>query len=233
MKQFTVFLLMVMLTFTACAQESDVTKEDLQTQQQKVSYAIGNNIGKNFVSQDMDLSMKELVQGLKDGIAGTSLLTDQEIAEVLTAFQNEMVTKQRDKLRKDGEKNKSEGEKFLSENKLKEGVITTPSGLQYKILKKGNGPKPTEKDQVSVHYRGYFINGDEFDSSIKRNEPITFPVTGVIPGWTEALQLMSKGDKLELFIPYNLAYGESGQPPTIEPYKTLLFEVELLDIISK
>ena len=230
MKHIKMLALLVLLGISACAQDTDSNKVDLSNTQQKISYAIGNNIGKNFISQELDLSMDEFMQGIKDGIAGTSQMTEEEIATVLTNLQQELVAKQQAKLEKEGESNKTEGEEFLAANKSKEGVITTDSGLQYKVLKKGDGPKPTEEDQVTVHYRGYYINGDEFDSSYKRNQPATFPVTGVIPGWTEALLLMNVGDKLELFIPYNLGYGEQGKPPRIEPYKTLLFEVELIEI---
>lgn len=230
MKQIKVITLILILNIAACAQEAETDKIDLSTKKQKVSYAIGNNIGKNFISQDLDLSMDEFMKGVKDGIKGTSQLTEDEIAKVISDLQQELVAKQKEKLAKAGENNKTEGEEFLSGNKNKEGVITTSSGLQYKVIKKGDGNTPTRDDEVTVHYRGYYIDGKEFDSSYKRNQPATFPVTGVIPGWTEALLLMQEGDKLELYIPYNLAYGEQGKPPTIEPYKTLLFEVELIKI---
>jgi len=128
------------------------------------------------------------------------------------------------------DKNLAEGEKFLNANKKKSGVVTLPDGLQYKIIKTGNGVKPSKTDTVTVHYRGTFINGKEFDSSYKHGQPISFPVNGVIPGWTEALQLMNVGSKWELFIPANLAYGAYGMPGAIEPNKTLIFEVELLGV---
>lgn len=230
MKHIKMLMLLMLFGISACAQKSEADKIDLSSKQQKISYAIGNNIGKNFISQELDLSMEEFMQGIKDGMAGKSQMTEDEIKTVLTNLQQELVAKQKEKLAKDGEANKKEGEEFLAANKTKEGVITTASGLQYKILKKGTGAVPTKDDKVTVHYRGFFINGDEFDSSYKRNQPATFPVTGVIPGWTEALQLMHVGEKVELFIPYNLAYGIQGKPPTIQPYQTLLFEVELIDI---
>lgn len=228
----TYFSIAVMLLFTvvACGQEKEITKEDLSTQAQKVSYSIGNDIGKNLKMQGIEVSVNELAQGIKDALADTSLLTEEEMMKVLTTFQEEMMAKKDAENKKLGEVNKKEGEDFLAANKTKEGVVTLPSGLQYKVITKGNGPKPAETDKVTVHYKGSFINGEEFDSSYKRNQPATFPVIGVIPGWTEALKLMSVGDKWNLYIPYNLAYGENGKAPVIEPYKTLLFEVELIEI---
>ncbi|MBU1097911.1 MAG: hypothetical protein CVV23_04335 [Ignavibacteriae bacterium HGW-Ignavibacteriae-2] len=230
MKTYFSFIILLLFTVVACGQEKEVTKEDLSTQSQKVSYSIGNDIGKNLKMQGIDVSVKELAQGIKDALADTSLLTEQEMMSVLTTFQEEMIAKKDSENKKLGEVNLKAGTEFLEANKMKEGVITLPSGLQYKVITKGNGPKPLETDKVTVHYKGTFIDGKEFDSSYKRNQPATFPVIGVIPGWTEALKLMSVGDKWNLYIPYNLAYGENGKAPVIEPYQTLLFEVELLNI---
>lgn len=173
----------------------------------------------------MDVSPDVLAAGIKDAIAGKPQLNPDQIKEVMTAFEKDMEQKQKE----GGEKNKAEGAKFLEENKKKEGVKTTASGLQYKVLKEGNGAQPKKTDTVTVNYRGTLINGTEFDSSYKRGQPATFPINGVIPGWTEALQLMKVGSKYQLFIPSNLAYGERSVSPEIGANSTLIFEVELLD----
>lgn len=230
MKSYFLTAIILVFTMTACAQNSEIKKEDLKTQMQKVSYAIGQDIGKNFKRQEIEIGVKELAQGLKDALAGNSLMTDEDMQAVLMQFQKDIMAQQQEKQSKVGAKNKTEGEAYLEENKKKEGVVTLPSGLQYNVIKKGSGPHPTDSDKVKVHYKGTFVDGEEFDSSYKRDEPITFSVLGVIPGWTEALKLMSVGDKWELAIPYNLAYGPNGKAPKIGPYQTLLFEVELLEI---
>ncbi len=192
----------------------------------KVSYSIGLNIGFNFKKQNVELNTDALLAGLKDALAGkTPALNENEVKETMTAFSKDMAEKQKQV----GEKSRAEGEKFLAENKKKDGVKTTASGLQYKVLKEGSGATPTATDTVTVNYRGTLIDGTEFDSSYKRGQPATFPVGGVIKGWTEALQLMKKGAKYQLFIPAGLAYGERGAPPDITPNSTLIFEVELMD----
>ena len=160
-------------------------------------------------------------------------MTDEEIHDVLTTFKKEFVAKQQELAKQQGEKNKKEGEIFLEANKKKEGVQTLPSGLQYKVLKAGSGKKPAATDTVTVHYRGTLIDGKEFDSSYERGKPATFPVNGVIPGWTEALPLMEEGAKWMLFIPPTLAYGERGAGREIGPNATLIFEVELISIEQK
>jgi FKBP-type peptidyl-prolyl cis-trans isomerase len=175
-----------------------------------------------------------LARGLKDGLTGgKTLLTDAEAQAVLSEVQTELRKKQDEKTHAAGEANKKDGDAFLAANKGKEGVVTLPSGLQYKILTAGKGPKPTADDSVVCNYRGTLINGTEFDSSYKRGEPATFPVGGVIKGWTEALQLMPVGSKWQLFVPSDLAYGERGPSPEIGPNSTLIFEVELLSIQDK
>ena len=166
-------------------------------------------------------------------LAGRVLLTEQEIREITTAFQKEMMAKQEELNKKLGEKNKKEGEVFLAENKKKEGVKTLPSGLQYKVIKAGTGKKPKLTDTVTTNYRGTLIDGTEFDSSYRRGQPASFPVNGVIPGWTEALQLMEEGAKWQLFVPPNLAYGDRGAGRQIGPNATLIFEVELISIQEK
>ena len=213
------------------AQETPLIKD----QKDKVSYGIGMEIGRNLKRQSFDLNTELLLRGFKDAFSGEkALMTDQEITETMTAFQKEVMAKQQELTKKLGEKNKQEGEAFLAENKKKEGVITLPSGLQYKVIKAGSGKKPKATDTVTVQYRGTLINGSEFDSSYKRGTPATFPVTGVIPGWTEILQLMEEGDKWEVFIPSNLAYGEHGAAGgLIGPNATLIFEIELLSVQEK
>ncbi len=221
-------LLLVATLFTACSQDTKVTK--LDNQKDKVSYSIGLDIGKNLKSQAIEINNAAFLQGLKDGVAGDStLLTEAQVQEVMTAFQQELTAKQQEKAKKQGEENKKIGDKFLAENKTKSGVVTMPSGLQYKVIKEGTGVMPKATDMVTVHYRGTTIDGKEFDSSIKRGQPATFPVNGVISGWTEALQLMKVGSKWELYIPSALAYGERGAGHDIGPNSVLIFEVELLE----
>ncbi|MCJ7833279.1 MAG: FKBP-type peptidyl-prolyl cis-trans isomerase, partial [Deltaproteobacteria bacterium] len=171
-------------------------------------------------------------KGFKDALSGAKpLLSEEEMRTVMTAFQKEISEKQAEKTKVLGEKNKKEGETFLAENKKKEGVKILTSGLQYKVVKEGTGKKPKATDKVTTHYQGTLIDGTEFDSSYKRGEPAAFPVNGVIPGWTEALQLMKVGSKWQLFVPSKLAYGERGAGPKIGPNAVLIFTVELLSII--
>ncbi|MEI6350003.1 MAG: FKBP-type peptidyl-prolyl cis-trans isomerase [Verrucomicrobiota bacterium] len=204
---------------------SNVPKET----KDKVSYSIGADIGNNLKKSQLELSPDFLAQGIRDSFAGKTVMTEEEMKATLTAFQTEMQGKMEAKQKAAAEKNKAASEKFLAENKTKEGVKTTPSGLQYKVITEGKGPKPKADDTVVVHYRGTLTDGTEFDSSYKRNEPATFPVTGVIPGWTEALQMMPVGSKWQIVIPPALAYGENA-PPMIGPNQALIFEVELKDI---
>src|SRR6266511_1346030 len=182
-------------------------------------------IGLNLARQKVDINTDMLAAGIKDSIAGKPQLNPDQVKEVMATFEKDMEQKQKDS----GEKNKAEGAKFLEENKKKEGVKTTASGLQYKVLKDGNGAQPKASDTVTVNYRGTLINGTEFDSSYKRGQPAPFPVNGVIKGWTEALQLMKVGSKYQLFIPSTLAYGERAVSPDLGANSTLIFEVELLD----
>jgi FKBP-type peptidyl-prolyl cis-trans isomerase FklB len=211
----------------------------LTTRKQKFSYALGMNIGTGYSQglkkQSIEVDWNLVAQGMKDAAAGTKTkLTEEEAKAVLNEVQSEVQKEQQAKTKEMGEKNKSEGETYLAANKSKEGVVTLPSGLQYKILTEGKGPKPTATDSVVCNYRGTLINGTEFDSSYKRKEPATFGVSQVIKGWTEALQLMPVGSKWQLFIPSSLAYGERGEPRGgIEPNATLTFEVELLSIVDK
>ena len=196
---------------------------------------IGQGLGSNLKKQGVEVDWTLVAQGLKDVVSDSKTrLTEEEAKKVLTEVQNEVRAQQQEKMKEAADKNKTEGEAFLAANKSKEGVVTLPSGLQYKILTEGKGPKPTAADTVVCNYRGTLINGTEFDSSYKRGEPATFPVGGVIKGWTEALQLMPVGSKWQLFIPSNLAYGERPDPRSgIEPNATLIFEVELISIQEK
>jgi FKBP-type peptidyl-prolyl cis-trans isomerase FklB len=196
----------------------------LKDQKDKVSYSIGLNIGFNLNRQNVQINPDVLTAGIKDAIAGKPQLTTDQVKEVMTAFEKDMQQKQKAA----GEKNASDGAKFLEENKKKEGVKTTASGLQYKAIKEGTGAQPKAADTVTVNYRGTLINGSEFDSSYKRGEPAIFPLNGVIKGWTEGLQLMKVGSKYQFFVPPNLAYGERTVGPDITPNSTLIFEVELL-----
>ena len=185
----------------------------LKTQKDKVSYSIGMDIGMTLKNQSIEVDPAILARGIKDSMTGQKpLMTEQEIRDTIAAFQKEMMAKQQELAKQMGEKNKKEGEAFLAENKKKEGVKTLASGLQYKVIKAGTGKKPKATDTVTTNYRGTLVDGTEFDSSARQGKPATFPVNGVIPGWTEALQLMEEGAKWQLFIPSNLAYGERGTP---------------------
>jgi FKBP-type peptidyl-prolyl cis-trans isomerase FklB len=207
----------------------------LKTQKDKASYAIGLNIGKSMHKDSVDVDPNILLRGMKDGLAGAKpLLTDEEAKAAMVALQADLRKKGEEKMLVQGEANKKQGDAFLAENKTKDGVVTLPSGLQYKILKEGTGPKPTATDTVVCNYKGTLLDNTEFDSSYKRGQAATFPVSGVIKGWTEALQLMPVGSKWELFVPADLAYGARGGPGGgIGPNATLVFEVELESIQPK
>jgi FKBP-type peptidyl-prolyl cis-trans isomerase FklB len=206
----------------------------LKTQKDKVSYAIGLNIGKSFRKDSVDVNSLIFARGVKDAITGAKpLLTDDELKAALTELQAELKKHQDDAARVAGDTNQKAGETFLAENKTKDGVVALPSGLQYKIITAGTGPKPAETDSVVCNYRGTLLDGTEFDSSYKHGQPATFPVNGVIKGWTEALQLMPVGSKWQLFVPADLAYGARGAGGEIGPNATLVFEVELISIQEK
>lgn len=209
----------------------------LKTDKDKESYAIGLNIGKSMHKDSVDIDPSILLRGLKDGLAdGKVLMTDEEVKAAMDSLRTDLTAKREAKLQQEAIDNKAEGDKFLAENKTKDGVVTLPSGLQYKVLLAGTGPKPTAADSVVCNYKGTFLNNTEFDSSYKRGKAATFPVSGgIIKGWTEALQLMPVGSKWQLFVPGDLAYGERGRPgnPGIAPNETLVFEVELVSIEPK
>jgi FKBP-type peptidyl-prolyl cis-trans isomerase FklB len=206
----------------------------LKTPKDKASYAIGMNIGKGLHKDSVDVDPAILLRGLKDGMAGgKTLLTDDEAKSAMVAIQADLRKKQEAKMAIAGDANKKEGDEFLAQNKTKEGVVTLPSGLQYKILKEGTGPKPSASDSVVCNYKGTLIDNTEFDSSYKRGQPATFPVGQVIKGWTEVLQLMPVGSKWQVFVPSDLAYGPRAPGGAIGPNSTLIFEIELLSIQGK
>ncbi len=205
----------------------------LTTQKDKLSYAIGMNMGQGMKRDSLDLDPNIVLQGFKDASAGKTLMTDEDMKVVLTNLRDELAKKQQAEAQRLGQINKQAGQQFFAANKAKEGVVTLPSGLQYKILKEGTGPKPAASDTVVCEYRGTLLDGTEFDSSYKRGKPADFPVDKVIKGWTEALQLMPVGSKWQLFVPSDLAYGERTVSAEIGPNSTLIFEVDLLSIQAK
>jgi len=223
MKHFTFIFVTFSLVLPLFGQEKSLQLKD---QKDKVSYSLGLNIGFNLGRQNISINPDVLTAGIKDAIAGKPQLTTDQVKETMAAFEKDMTEKQKVA----GEKNAAEGTKFLEENKKKEGVKTTASGLQYKSIKEGTGAQPKGNDTVTVNYRGTLINGTEFDSSYKRGQPATFPLNGVIKGWTEGLQLMKAGSKYQLFVPPNLAYGDRAVGPDISANSTLIFDVELIGV---
>jgi FKBP-type peptidyl-prolyl cis-trans isomerase FklB len=217
----------VALSGAAFAADSPELKGD----KEKLSYSIGMDIGGNLKRQSVEVDPDLLAKGVKDGYGGgKTILTEEEARKTITDFQKTLMAKQAEAMQKLSEKNKADGAMFLAENAKKGGVKTLPSGLQYKEIAPGTGKSPKTTDTVATHYKGTLIDGTEFDSSYKRGEPATFPVSGVIPGWTEALQLMKEGAKWQLFVPSDLAYGEQGAGREIGPNATLIFEVELISV---
>lgn len=225
--KFLLTLIGIFLLLTPVQAEESI----LKTQKDKESYAIGMDIGRKLKQQQIELNPEAISQGIWDSLTDDkTLMTEEEYRDAMTAFTNKMKQKQEAQMKGMSDKNKQEGETFLAENKKKESVVTTASGLQYKVITEGTGASPKSTDTVSVHYKGTLINGKEFDSSYRRGQPASFPVNGVIQGWTEALQLMKVGSKWQLFIPSELAYGERGAGRDIGPNSTLIFDVELLSI---
>ncbi len=218
----------MLLANIAYAEETAV----LKTETDRISYSIGMDIGQNMKRQSIVIDPDILARGIKDVFSGSKmLLTEEEFRNTMDNFRKDIMAKQKMLMNELAEKNKKEGEAFLADNKKKEGVVSLPSGLQYKVIKEGEGNIPKATDTVTVHYKGATIDGVEFDSSYGRGEPATFPVNGVIPGWTESLQLMKAGSKWQIFIPSNLAYGERGAGGgVIGPNATLVFDVELISV---
>jgi len=227
----SVLALAVMMFATSCKKGGLFGPKEykVENHMDSISYAIGLDIGKTFKNQSIAIEPDALVQGMKDFLDDRALFDDQEKERILMAFQQEMSVKAREESMKKSEGSRKEGQDWLDENKKKAGVITLPSGLQYKVIKEGAGPKPKATDMVKVHYRGKLIDGTVFDASYDRGEPIEFKLNEVIPGWTEGVQLMSKGAKYELYIPSTLGYGDQGAGEMIPGGATLIFEVELLD----
>lgn len=224
-KVFVLLFLSFFIVGSACAENK------LKTQQEKIGYAIGMNIATNMLQQKVDVDADQLAAGLKDVLKGEeTIITQEEMGQILTAYQQEMQMKQMAEAAAAAE-NEKLAQEYLENNGKQDGVITLESGLQYKVIKAGEGVSPQAESTVQVHYSGTLLDGTEFDSSYKRGEPASFPVNGVISGWTEALQLMKEGAKWQLVIPAELAYAERGAPPMIPPNATLLFDVELLKIL--
>lgn len=235
MKQVLLLITMLVLSSVACSGQAPKARiEELKTPDEKLSYAIGLEIGTSLKKIPAEIDYAVLVQAIEDGLKGKeTLLTQQQAFEVKKEFA-EKVQEERARERTElAEKNQKEGEAFLAENKKKEGVVTTDSGLQYLVLHEGDGTKPKATDRVKVHYRGTLIDGTEFDSSYTRGKPATYSLKGVVAGWTEALQLMKVGSKYRLFIPSELAYGKRGREPKVGPNAVLIFELELLEIVKK
>lgn len=225
-----------LIAIAGCKQETQEAQNkevQLETMDQKVSYILGSDIAERIKQMDFELNTDAFVMALNDVKNGVEpRINDEEMRAVMTTFQAEQQAKHQEKMSKATEENLTKGKEFLTENATKEGVTQTESGLQYKVIEAGEGETPSADDVVKVHYRGRLLDGTEFDSSYKRNQPATFPVSNLIPGWVEALQLMKVGGKWEIYVPADLAYGPGGTP-NIPPNSTLIFEMELLDIVDQ
>jgi FKBP-type peptidyl-prolyl cis-trans isomerase len=223
------------LLLSACANSASSAEEGaLTTFEDKAAYAIGVNLGKQLAQDSADVDTALLLRGLQEALAGKELLlTDQEIGNTLQQFQQQLMQKRQARMESEGATNLEAGKKFLAENAQREGVQTTASGLQYEVVKEGDGAKPSATDTVTVHYHGTTLEGTVFDSSVDRGEPVSFPLNQVIAGWTEGLQLMATGSKYKFFIPAALGYGAQSPPGAkFGPNATLVFDVELLSIQS-
>ena len=228
MKFFAAIALGIVFLFSVAHADD---KTDLNDLKSKESYSLGYQFGQSLKAQGVDIDLDIYAAGIRDSLGGKEpRMSQEEIRATVANLRQRVAAVQQKALKEQADKNYKEGEDFLIDNARKEGVKSLPSGLQYKVLRAGTGRAPKATDTVTVHYRGTLINGSEFDSSIARGQPQTFKVDGVIPGWTEALQLMKEGDKWQIFIPANLAYGEKGAPPRIPPNSTLIFEVELISV---
>ncbi|MBA2650914.1 MAG: FKBP-type peptidyl-prolyl cis-trans isomerase [Tatlockia sp.] len=222
-------------TIAASAATDAATKApsatSLTTDMDKLSYSIGADLGKNFKKQGIDINPAAMAKGLQDGMTGGQLLmTDQQMKDVLNTFQKDLMAKRTTDFNKKADENKVKGESFLNQNKSKEGVVTLPSGLQYKILQKGDGALPTKDDTVTVDYTGTLVDGQVFDTTENTGKPATFKVSQVIPGWTEVLQLMPTGSTWEVYVPSNLAYGPRSVGGPIGPNETLVFKIHLISV---
>ena len=227
----------MLLPSLAYAQEEEAAAAGepvtFETEMDKISYAIGTRAGQSFKRQELEINLEMLLRGIEDEMAGRELaLSVEEMKKAMTDHRKRVAQKRKEKFEKEAAENLVKSSAFLEENKTKPGVQVLPSGLQYKVLKDGTGRTPTVTDRVKVNYRGTLVDGTEFDSSYKRGKPYEPEVTGVIPGWTEALQLMKEGAKWQLFIPSELAYGDKPRGRTIPPNAALIFEIELLEILD-
>jgi len=227
--KYTFWLVAGVLTFThPCSAAEPV---ELKDQNAKANYSIGYQIGGDFRRQGVEITPEVLISGVEDALSGAeSRMTDEEMRNTLVSLKQRTSSAEQEAGQQSVQDNLARGEAFLAENATREGVTTLPSGLQYKVIEAGSGPSPKRTDQVTVHYRGTLIDGTEFDSSYSRNQPATFRLDRVIPGWTEGLQLMQQGAKWQLYIPAGLAYGESGSGARIPPNSALVFDVELIKV---
>jgi len=224
-------MILFFLMTLAAWQEGDKPAEPPELDMAKVSYIIGTQMGKNLKRDKIEIDIDQFLDGLSDAGQDKSKVTEEEMRKTMRDFQTTMRERAMAESKAAGIKNQAEADNFLAANKEKEGVVTLPTGLQYKVLREGTGKQPTTADKVRTHYAGRLLDGTEFDSSYKRNAPMDFEITRVIPGWTEALLLMKEGAKWELYVPPNLAYGERGSS-SIPPNSALIFEVELLEILA-
>lgn len=227
LKRITIAVMGLVMSSAIAALDSASLSSDVD----KLSYSIGADLGRNFSKQGIEVNPMVMQQGIQDGLKGSQLLlTDDQMKDVLNKFQRDLMAKRQADFNKVAEENKAQGEKFLSENKGKAGIVALPSGLQYKVIQQGKGPKPSKDDTVTVEYTGKLINGQVFDSSEKAGKPATFKVSQVIPGWTEALQLMNSGSTWEVYIPSALAYGPRSVGGPIGPNETLIFQIHLVSV---
>lgn len=231
MKRVTAAIMGLAMSTAMAAATDTATAVGLETDKDKLSYSIGADLGKNFSGQGIEINPTAFTRGLQDAISGTKLvLTDEQMKDVLSKFQKDLMTKRTAEFNKKADENKSIGESFLASNKGKTGVVVLPSGLQYKIIEAGTGAKPGKSDTVTVEYTGHLINGTVFDSTEKTGKPATFEVSQVIPGWTEALQLMPAGSTWEIYVPSSLAYGPRSVGGPIGPNETLIFKIHLISV---
>ncbi len=226
-------LILIGGSFALAASKKGASSVKLETVQEKVGYSLGLDIGRNLNRQKIEIDADMFIAGFKTGLSGSeSLLNDTQIQEIMMEFQQQLMLKRQTEHTKKLEENTKKSEVFLQANAKKEGIVTLPSGIQYRVIKNGDGDKPSASDEIIAHYKGTLIDGSVFDSSYDRNEPLKISVSGVIPGWTEILQLMPVGSKWEVVIPAEHAYGAAGAPPVIGPNETLIFEIELLKIVK-